>query len=175
MKNTGTPSLTPTAVAVRYGLLTGLASIILSFVLFLTEADQTPIRWLGLLFLVGGMVWAHREFKRANGGFMEYSQGLTIGAVMGLVAGAMGTVFNYIYMTFIDADYTARMMEATRSKMEDQGNMSDAQIDQALAMMQKFSSGGWMLVFGLLGSLLFGFLIALVVSAFTKHARPEFE
>jgi hypothetical protein len=59
--------------------------------------------------------------------------------------------------------------------MEDKGTMSDAQIDQAMAMMEKFSSGMWMAVFGLLASLLMGLLVALVVSAFTKHAKPEFE
>ena len=53
--------------------------------------------------------------------------------------------------------------------------MSDEQIDQAVGMMQKFSSGGWMVLFGVLGSLLVGFLIALVVSAVTKNSKPEFE
>jgi hypothetical protein len=159
----------------RYGLLTGIASILFSVVLFMTEADQSPVRWLGLIISIGGMVLAHNYFKQHNAGFMEYGQGLSIGTLMTVVGGLISTVFNYIYMTFVDPAYMARMMELTRIKMEEKGDMSDEQIDQAITMMQKFSSGGWMLLFGVLMSLVIGFIIALVVSAITKHSRPEFE
>ena len=172
---TNATSVTTTSVGVRYGLLTGLVSIIFSFILFVTHTDQSPARWLGLVILIGGMVLAHNAYKQANGGFMSYSEGLGIGAFMSLISGTLSTAFSYVYMTFVDPDYMARVMEMTRAKMEDKGGMTDEQIDQAVQMMQKFSSGGWMLLFGILGSLLFGFLIALVVSAITKHSKPEFE
>ena len=170
-----TTPITTTSVGVRYGLLTGLVSIIFSVILFVTQNDQSPIRWLGLLILVGAMVMAHNAYKRAHSGYMNYSEGLGIGAIMGGVSGVLGTVFNFLYVKFIDPEYMSRLMETTRTKMEEKGGMSDAQIDQAVSMMQKFSSGGWMMVFGVVGSLLFGFLIALVVSAFTKNSKPEFE
>lgn len=172
---TNATSITTTSVGVRYGLLTGLVSIIFSFILFVTHTDQSPVRWLGLAILVGGMVLAHNAYKQANGGFMNYSEGLGIGAFMSLVSGTLSTAFSYIYMTFVDPDYMARVMELTRTKMEEKGGMTDEQIDQAVHMMQKFSSGGWMVLFGVLGSLLFGFIIALVVSAITKNSKPEFE
>lgn len=166
---------TSVAVGIRFGLLTGLVSIIFSFILFVTQADQSPVRWLGLLILIGAMVMAHNTFKREHGGFLNYSEGLAIGAVMSGVSGALTTAFNYVYMKFVDPEYMGRVMELTRAKMEEKGQMTDDQIDQAMSMAQKFSSGGWMLVFGVVGSLVIGFLIALVVSAITKNAKPEFE
>ena len=174
METNSTP-VTPTTIGLRYGLLTGLVSIIFSFILFVTHADQSPVRWLALVILVGAMVMAHNAFKQANGGFMSYSQGLGIGAIMGGVSGVLTTAFNFLYMTFIDPEYMGRIMETTRAKMEEKGGMSDEQIDQAIKMVQKFSSGGWMILFGVVGSVLFGFLIALVVSAITKNSKPEFE
>jgi hypothetical protein len=174
METTAT-SATPTSVGLRYGLLVGLVSIIFSFTLFITQADQSPLRWLGLVILIGGMVMAHNAYKQANGGFMEYSEGLGIGAFMSAISGILSTAFSYVYMTVVDEGYMGRIMETTRAKMEAQGNMTDDQIDQAMNMAQKFSSGGWMVLFGILGSLLFGFLIALVVSAVTKNPKPEFE
>lgn len=118
---------------------------------------------------------AHNAYKRAHNGFMNYSEGLGIGSIMGVFSGLLGTIFNFIYMKFIDPGYMSRLMESTRTKMEEKGGISDEQIDQAVSMMQKFSSGGWMVLFGVLASLLSGFLIALVVSAITKNSKPEFE
>ncbi|MBO2008250.1 DUF4199 domain-containing protein [Hymenobacter negativus] len=172
---TNTTPVTTTAIGLRYGLLVGLVSIIFSFVLFVTQTDQSPVRWLGLAVLIGGMVLAHNAYKQVNGGFMDYSEGLGIGALMSVISGALSTAFSYVYMSFVDEGYMSRVMETTRAKMEAKGNMTDEQIDQAMSMAQKFSSGGWMLLFGILGSLLFGFLIALVVSAITKNSKPEFE
>ena len=175
METTTQTPVTTTAVAVRYGLLTGLVGIIFSFLLFMMQADQSPIRWLGLAITIGGMVLAHRQFKQSNGGFMEYSQCLGIGTLMGLVAGTVNTLFNYVYLTFIDTEYMGRAMDIARAKMEEKGNMTDEQIDQAMTWATKFSSGGWMLLFGILGSLIFAFLISLLVSAITKNSKPQFE
>ena len=172
---TNSTSVTPPSVGLRYGLLTGLVSIIFSFILFVTQMDQSPIRWLGLVVLIAGMLMAHNAYKQANGGFMEYSEGLGIGASMSVVSGVLSTAFSYVYMKFVDPEYMGRIMETTRAKMEAKGNMTDEQIDQAMSMAQKFSTAGWMILFGILGSLLFGFLIALVVSAITKNPKPEFE
>lgn len=172
---TNSTSATTTSVGLRYGLLTGLLSIIFSFVLYVTQADQSPVRWLGLAILIGGMMMAHNAYKQANGGFMDYAEGLGIGALMSVISGMLSTAFSLIYMKFVDPEYMSRVMDTTRAKMEAKGGMTDEQIDQAMTMMQKFSSGGWMVLFGVLGSLLFGFLIALVVSAITKNSKPQFE
>lgn len=167
--------VTTTAVGIRYGLLAGVASIIFSLLLFMTSADQSPVRWLGLAITIGAMVLAHNQFKQHNGGFMSYGQGLGIGTLLVVVSGVISTVFSYLYMTYMDPGYMGRIMEKTRLEMEAKGNMSDAQVDQAMAMAQKFSSGAWMLLFGILGSILIGFVISLIISAFTKHNRPEFD
>ena len=175
MEPTAQTPVTTTAVAVRYGLLTGLVGVIFSFFLFVAQADQSPVRWLGLGITVGGMVLAHKQFKQGNGGFMDYGQGLGIGTLMGLVAGTVNTLFNYVYLTFIDPAYMGRALDIARAKMEEKGEMTDEQIDQAMTWAAKFSSGSWMLLFGILGSLIFAFLLALVVSAITKHSKPQFE
>lgn len=175
METASTTPVTTTTAGVRYGLLTGLVSVIFSFILFATNLDQSPVRWLGVVIVVGGMVMAHRQFKQQTGGFMSYGEGLGIGVLLSVVSGIISTLFSYVYVTFIDQDYMSRVMETTRTKMEQQGNMSDAQIEQATAMVQKFSSGGWILLFGVIVSLVTGLLIALAVSTFTKNPRPEFE
>ncbi|GAB3297474.1 DUF4199 domain-containing protein [Hymenobacter tenuis] len=175
MENTTTTTTTTSSVGIRYGLITGILSTILSFLqLTLVEDPETPLRWLsGIVFIVG-IVLAHKYFKQHNSGFMSYGQGLTIGVIVSVVAGIISSVFSYIYINFIDPDYMNRVMDITRSRMEERG-MDDAQVDQAMAMASKFSSGPITIIFGLLSALLIGFILSLVISAFTKHTRPEFE
>ncbi len=172
---TNTTSVTTTSVGLRYGLLTGLISIIISLGLFAAHLEQSPLRFVTFLVLAGGMVLAMRYFKDNNYGFMSFGQGMGIGVVLSLVVGALSAIFSYVYMNIIDPDVVVRMMDKARTDMEAGGNLSDEQIDQGMAMAGKFMNGPIMMAFVLLGSVLMGALLALVVSAILKKAKPEFE
>ncbi|MGI4871854.1 MAG: DUF4199 domain-containing protein [Janthinobacterium lividum] len=167
-----TPS--PVAIGLRYGLLTGLVSVIISFGINALHMENSPAKWLTLPVLVGGIFLAQQEFKKRNGGFMSFGQGLGIGTVLSAVTGMLSAIFSYVYMTFIDPDMMARAMEKVRTDMEAK-NMSAAQVDQAMAMSAKFTSGPIVLVSVVIGSIIIGFIISLIVSAFVKNEKPEFE
>lgn len=171
-----TPSATTTSVGIRYGALTGLVIIIYSFILFATGQEMNQaLGWVSLVLPIGGIIFAHKAFKQANAGFMSYGQGLGIGVLLSLVNGVLTSVFSYVYRTFIDPDLAGRMMEQMRAKLEEAGSMSDAQIDQALAMSTKFSTGPIGFAVGVLTVLLFGLIYSLVIAAITKNSKPEFE
>ncbi|MBC6609279.1 DUF4199 domain-containing protein [Hymenobacter sp. BT188] len=175
MENTST-SVSTTSVGLRYGLLTGIISIIYSFILLAANLEQnTALSLLGIIILIGGIVLAHKNYKENNGGFMSYGQGLGIGVILSLVSGLLGGIFRYVYMEFIDPSAAQRAIEQTRAKMEEAGNMSDAQIDQAIQMSQRFATGPIGIAVAILGSALIGFLLTLIIAAITKHNRPEFE
>jgi len=169
------PPVTPSAVAIRYGLLTGLVSIIVSFALNATELDQTPAKWLSTAILIGGIVLAHKFFKQHNEGFLTFGQGVAIGAILSAVVGALSAIFSYVYINFVDPDYATRIMDKARADLEAQGTMSDAQIEQAMAFTMKFMNGPLMIATVLFMIILMGLLASLVISAFTKNPRPEFE
>lgn len=174
MENTATPVST-SAVAIRYGILTGLVSVIVSFVLNMTGLEQSPAKWLTTVVLIVGIVLAHKFFKQQNGGFLSYGQGLGIGTILSVVVGVLSAIFSYIYINFIDTGFTARLIDKTRADMEAQGRMTDAQIDQAMTWTTKFMNGPMMMAMVLFMIVLMGFLVSLIVSAVTKNPRPEFE
>jgi hypothetical protein len=174
MENAATP-VTPSAVGVRYGLLIGLISIIVSFALNATGLEQSPAKWLSTAILIGGIVLAHKFFKQHNEGFLAFGQGVTIGAVLSAVVGVLSAIFSYVYMNFIDPDFATRIMDKARTDLEAQGTMSDAQVEQAMAFTVKFMNGPLMVGTVLFMILLMGVLSSLVISAVTKNPRPEFE
>ena len=173
---TVTPSVSTAAVGGRYGLLTGLVSIIISFAVYALQLEQNVIvRFLSIAVLVVGIILAMRDFKRQNAGFMGYGQGMGVGMTVSGVVGLMSAAFVYIYTTFVDPEVMTRIMDKARADMEAKGSMSDAQIDQAMAMSAKFMTGPFMLIFTIVGSLIMGLIISLIAAAFVKNPQPEFE
>ena len=167
------PPTTP--LALRYGLLTGLVSVVFSLILFLTKLDQSGIRWAGLLISIGGIYLAHQEYKKLNGGFMEYGQGLSLGTMLSAVAALLSSAFTYVYVAFVDPSFIQRILDATRAGMEAKGNLNDDQIEQGMAMTAKFTTAPMMFVFGMIFGVFFGFVLSLIISAITKNSRPQFE
>jgi hypothetical protein len=176
-----TTSTTPSTarVALKYGLLTALGLIIYSMVIQLAGlAGNQTVSYLGILvtsaILVAGIVYAMKDFKSQNEGFMSYGQGLGLGALTATVSGLISGIFTYIYLTFIDNSAIKQAMDAQRDAMEARG-MDDDQIDQAIAMAEKFSSPGMMVAISIISSLFIGFILSLIVSAIMKKERNELE
>ena len=170
-----TTPVSTTSVGLRYGLLTGLVSIIISFGLFATNQETSPLRYATFAVLIGGMVLAMISFKQNNQGFMSFGQGVGIGTVLSAVVGVLSGIFSYVYMNFIDTGVVGRMTEKIRADMEARGGMSDEQIDSAMALSGKMMNGPFMLAAALLSTVLIGVILAMIISAFIKHAQPEFE
>lgn len=175
METTTNEIVTPASVGVRFGLLTGLVSIIASFGINATHLESSPARYLTTGVLVVGIILAQRDFKQRNAGFMSYGQGLGSGTMLSVVVGLLSTAFTYVYANFVDPEMMTRVLDKARTDMEVKGSMSDAQIDQAMAMSSKFTSGPILLVIVIVGSIFTGLIISLITSAFIKNAKPEFE
>ena len=168
---------TTSSVAVRYGLLVGLTNIIYLFAIYaLGQESNKPLGWVSLAVVpIIGIFLAHKAFKQSNAGFMSYGQGLGIGMLMMLLSGIIVNAFSYVYRTYIDPEMPGRIQEAMRNEFEATGKMTSAQIDQILATTAKFSTGILGFASGMLFILVLGLLYSLVISAFTKNAKPEFE
>jgi len=166
---------TVSSVGVRYGLLTGLASVIISFGINAAHLEQSPLKWLSSLVLVAGIVLAQREFKQRDGGFMSYGEGIGVGVMVSAIVGVLSAIFTYVYMTMIDPEFITRVTDKARADLEARGGMSAEQMDQALAMSSKFTSAPVLTLFAVIGTIIIGLLISLITAAIIKHTRPEFE
>lgn len=162
-------------LALLYGLMAGLLMIVYSLLLYFADMSLSKISSFSYVFLLLAIILVYREYKRQNNGFMSYAQGLGLGTLTALVAGLLSSVYGYIYLKFIDPDMMSRAMEMQRVQMEEDGNFSDEQIEQALEMGAQFTTPELAFVTGILGVIFVGFLMSLVIAAAMRNPRPDFE
>lgn len=175
MENTAPTPPTTIAVGLRYGLLTGVASAIVSFLLNMSHSEQSPAKWLTFVIIIGGIILAQKAYRQANGEFMSYGQGLSVGMVVSAVSSVIGAVFSYLYVTLIDPEMTARILDKARADMEERGTMSEAQMDQAMHWTSMFVQGPALAGIALVGGILTGLIVSLITAAILKNPKPEFE
>jgi hypothetical protein len=173
-----TPQTQPStwSVGVKGGIYTGLIFVIYSLLTFITEWEgfQEANTLFSLISLIIGIWLTHKAFKDQGNGYMSYAQGLGLGTILGLVAGAINGLVSLLYLSFIDTAYMERQTEKVIIQLEEQG-LSDAQIDQTMQFMEYTMNPVSVFFMSILLSVIFAFLVSLIVSAFTKNSGPTLE
>ncbi len=162
-------------VALKYGALSAVVIMVYSTILYVSGLSQNKVlSSLSFLVMIVAIVWAMKDFREKNKGFMSYGEGLGLGALTSAVMGLLSSAFTMFYIQFIDNNLLAQGMDQVREDMEKRG-MDDAQIDQAMELSQKFMSPGVVFVMGVFGYLLMGFIVSLIISAILRRDKPVFE
>ncbi len=159
-------------VSMRWGLYLGLVMIAWSVITIIAGMEGNDyMGYVTYIFLIGGIVMAHKDFKDNGDGYMSYSQGLGIGTLVALISGIISVVFSYIYVKFIDDSVLGIIRDKQIEGMEEQG-LSDEQIEQAMEITGKFMVPEIMFPIALVVMVFLGFIISLIVSAITKNSNP---
>lgn len=161
-------------IALKWGLITGLALIIYSVILYTLDLGTNG--WLSIIIygiLIAGLVQAMREYRSANAGFIAYGEGVGLGALLSAVAGFLSSAFSIFYTTVIDPGFQERLFEQMREKLEADGNIPDEQIDQMMEMSQRFQSPGLQFAFGLFWFIFIGVVFSLVIAALIRRNRAN--
>ncbi len=160
------------SLGMRYGGIVGLIGVILSVIFFITSSStQNPAQWVTVIILIGGIVMAHREFKKSGNGYMSFGEGFKLGFFVVLISAIINSIFSYIYLKFIDNSILEQAKEQALMEMENQGVGAD---NPAAGMVEMFTTAEAILVMGLIFSLIFGVIISLIIAAITKKDEPEF-
>ena len=178
METNATP-ITPASVGLRYGIMLALTAIIVDF---LVRIAGFSFMTFGIASVLGStvvaVVWlvlAHKAFKQADNNLMSFSQGLIIAIVMLLILGLTSSLFNYIYLHFIDKEFVSRLKAGMTEFME-RNNVPDDQIAKSVARMDEMNMDLLKtLVSGITRGLGTGLILGAIVTAFTKRSAPEFE
>ena len=158
-------------VALKWGIILGVALIIYSLILFLTDSvGNSKLGFISFALSIGGLVLAMRDYRTLNGGYMSYGEGLSVGTLTSGVSGLLSSLFSVFYTTVIDTGAMGRMVERTREQLEDSGAPDD-QIEQQINIVEMFQSPGLSFAFGVIGAVIFGLLLSLIIAAIMRRNK----
>ena len=160
---------------VTAGIIIGAVMILLSCIsIYITTrgsnaSASSAVQWLTYLIMIVGLI----VFINLYGKAMDYretfgnlfSYGFKTTAVLTLLIIAFVVLFNVIF-----PDFKEKGMEMARQRMEEQGKLSESQMDQAIQITRKYF---WVFAIGgtILGNLIIGAIGSLIGAAVTKK-RP---
>ena len=159
-----------------YGAGTGLGMILVTLILYVANLYMNQVlQYLGLVVMIAGMVVGSLQYRKNQlKGFMTYGQAFSVNFLIGLFSAILSIIFFFFYVKYINTGLIEEMLAMTRTKMEAKaGSMSQDQIDQAMAMTEKFMSPVWMAIWGLLGNAFFSAVFALIIAIFVKKNDPN--
>lgn len=162
--------------ALTFGLLLGIAASAFSFILYTMDLHYqggTSVVIVSVLLSLAFIVIGMYQFKTANEGIMSFGQALKVGVGVGLISAVISIAFNLVLTNFIDPDTLAKSMEFQRQNMIENSELTLEQIDMQMEMIQKFSTPAIQAGIGLLGSVIFSFLLSLIPAAILKKNEEE--
>jgi hypothetical protein len=163
-------------VSIGYSVIISLAVIVLTLILFLLNLDKVSgLEWLSYLILIGGLWLAQLNYRNKYlGGFITYGQVVTIGAWISLFIGIIMGLFTFIFFKYINPGGMEEAMALAEQKMMDKG-MTDLEIEQGMAIANKFASVGMYTFIAVIGNFILGVIFSLITAIFVKKENSGFD
>ena len=159
------------------GLITGLAVVIYTLLLYVTDNLVSTNTFLGLinwLILIAGIVMGTRSYRdQSLGGFITYGKALGYGVVLCVFAGIVTGLFTYLLYEVIDPGLMEKSIRVIQEEMLNSGMPAD-QVESMTQIQQKFRTPFMMLISSVFTYSLLGLIFSLITSAFLKKDKPLF-
>jgi hypothetical protein len=163
-------------VSIGYSVIISLAVIVLSLILFVLNLDKgNGLEWLSYVILIGGIWLAQLNYRNKYlGGFITYGQAFTIGLWISLFLSIIMGIYTFVFFKYINPGAMEEAMAIAEQKMMDRG-MTDLEIEQGMAMANKFASVGMYTFLAVAGNFVLGIIFSLVTAIFVKKENTGFE
>jgi len=159
-------------IATKYGLIQGVLASIVFLATTLAGIKQSWVDTVAeLVLLIVFMVLAHQQFKRTHEGMMTYAQGLGSGTLLSVAAAVIRCVVLFVYVKYINTGFLAVLLQGQHASLEQRG-YTGAQVEQAMSIMNAIFTPAGIVVTGLISGVIYGFIVALIVSIFTRKGDP---
>jgi len=154
------------------GLYLAIVIVLYSVVLYVTGLGFNKFAgYASIVILIVGIIIIQLNYKKQQGGFLTYGQGVGVSVISMLSVGVISLVYTYLLYAVIDPDYYQQfllfMEEQTTANLLKRG-MSEDQIQMSLEMQQKFQTPVILAGGALINSVVVGLITSLISSIFIK-------
>ncbi len=158
--------------ALQFGLLTGLAMIVYTLILYLAGVDMHSY-WnlISYVLFVGGLYWGITSIReRQLEGVMSYGKAFGTGFWIALFAAILLGIFAFFYLKYIDTSALAKATSEAENKiLASNPNISDEDLQKALDMVKIFTNPVMSAVTQFFSNLIFGTIFSLIIAIFAKR------
>jgi hypothetical protein len=170
-----------TVLALKWGVIGGISSFVLTLITKYSGLEEDFSETLGWVSFIATLVintsilyFALKEVRYNQDDLLSYGQGLGNSLLIGAIWGVISGGFNYIYLNFIDQGVLQKQLDIAREKLENQG-LSESQIEDAEKITKMMMGPGIQFMIIVFFSVLFTFLLGLIVSAILRKEKSIFE
>lgn len=167
---------------IKYGIILALISIIITTLIYIVDETIMIKWWFGLISLaisLGLLIYFGIGIRNENGGFMKFKTAFVLVFLIVLVSSIIGSAYNLVLYTVIDPELGGRLTEASieqaQAMMERFGMPEGPQMDEALDKIREqdnFSLTN-LLKSSAIGSIVISLILGLIVGAIIKKKVPE--
>ncbi len=163
------------------GLKTGLiaaavaiVTVLIAFILNITMIGWT-FQGISYILLIAVMIYGLLQFRKANGGFMAFAQGLLVVLVAGVVCSVISYFFNLLYFNLINPDYINEVMEYSKEAVQKMGMVMNDELEATMRANAEKSMHFSILNFtiGIVGSLVIWSILGSILGAIFSKKDPS--
>ncbi|TAJ95192.1 MAG: DUF4199 domain-containing protein [Gammaproteobacteria bacterium] len=157
----------------KYSLILGAVYAIYSILQFVTGlAGQSGLGLIGMVIFIILLVFAMRRFRAANGGYMTFGQGFSIGFLVSYAATLISSTLTSIYLAFVDGSALERLTQQTVGQLSANPSINSETLEMLTGLFEKIYTPIGLLMVGICTGLFASAFYALILSLFLKKARP---
>jgi hypothetical protein len=173
--------------ALNHGVIFGIVMVIIQVLMWMLNFVPVGIGKMLLTFVISIALYVTLLFfftknyrDKSLGGFIPYGKAFLYGLTVFMIASIVGAIYNFIFLTFIDPEYTSRIIQISADWTENYMRskaVPDATISAALDKIHSkpIPSPLTSSLKSLIASLVMGAIVSLISSAFAKKVEDPFQ
>lgn len=174
-------NISPAKSGLSLGILFGIIMVLEFLIMYIIGLESLVNGPVGLIvnflnFLILPFVFitiSCNNFKKANSGFISFSQCLKAGVTAMFLAGLVYAIFNLIF-SFIFPEFVDEMIQIVRTQtIEKNPQMTPEQLEMTLSMQRKFMNPVISAPVTVAMYSFFGLIYSLIVGAIVKKEKPQ--
>ena len=160
-------------IAYKYGLYLGLLTISSLMILYVLNIESHWIASvLSTVITIAIFYYGISAYKKLNSNVLSIKDGLKTGMAMALVGGIISAIYAVLHYGMIMPEFlSGKKEEAIDQMMTQNPNMEGEGLEMAMKMIDISTSEFFVATMMLLGSLFFGFVVSLIISAILKNNK----